>query len=661
MKTKLRLILTALLCSMSVIPAIGQNSVITYQGRVQSGGGGFTGTGQFKFALVTSLNFNAPATAEAVVNGEFVTAVTPIATGNGYLTPPVVTVVGGGGSGATATAILSGDGPGSFRFGRVESYVVDSPGSGYTSTPRVIVGPPPESIFFTTYWSNDKTGLSASPVLGGSEPVDAVSVSVDGGLFTVGLGDTNLFNMTELGVDIFGHPDMELRIWFDDGVDGFAALSPTQPLSSVPYAMTADTIRNPSFIGTTDEQPLEFFVNNMRVLRIEENGDGSDPGTTTDDAPNIIGGSEANYAEEGVVGATIAGGGTANYADEFFRPNIVTGDYGSVLGGFGNTAGWASTAMGVDTIASGNVSTAMGSNTEASGNHSTAIGDATLASGDNSIAMGFFTEASGLSSTAMGYRTTASGSYSTAMGYKAKANHRGAFVWGDSTDTDFSSIQDDEFAIRASGGMRVSSANTIITGFNLENTTIPTGSGKWLQQVVGSGVAGRVGNFEIWYVGAGGSSLTLQPGGNVGVGTTSPAFKLHVNGSAGKPGGGSWSTASDARLKDIGQPFTRGLDDLEKIQPTHYRYSENNALDLPSDREYIGLIAQNVQASIPEAIEQNDTGYLHVNNDPILWTMLNGIKELNQKLENKLEQRDSKIKELEQRLERLEQLLTRQN
>jgi len=93
------------------------------------------------------------------------------------------------------------------------------------------------------------------------------------------------------------------------------------------------------------------------------------------------------------------------------------------------------------------------------------------------------------------------------------------------------------------------------------------------------------------------------------------------------------TTASDARLKDVGHPFKRELEDLEKIQPRHYRYSMDNALKLRSNREHIGLIVQDVQAAIPEAIDANNTGYLHVNNDPILWTKLNGIKELKRSLD----------------------------
>jgi predicted RNase H-like nuclease (RuvC/YqgF family) len=43
--------------------------------------------------------------------------------------------------------------------------------------------------------------------------------------------------------------------------------------------------------------------------------------------------------------------------------------------------------------------------------------------------------------------------------------------------------------------------------------------------------------------------------------------------------------------------------------------------------EHVGLVAQDVQKVIPEAVTENSKGYLLLNNDPILWSMLNAIKE----------------------------------
>jgi hypothetical protein len=46
--------------------------------------------------------------------------------------------------------------------------------------------------------------------------------------------------------------------------------------------------------------------------------------------------------------------------------------------------------------------------------------------------------------------------YSFAAGYTAQANHDGSFVWADSTEEYFESTIENEFAIRASNGVRIS-------------------------------------------------------------------------------------------------------------------------------------------------------------------------------------------------------------
>jgi formylglycine-generating enzyme required for sulfatase activity len=79
-----------------------------------------------------------PATAEAIVTHGFVTGITVISGGSGYITEPTVTLTGGEGSGATAKAILNGD--------MVSLIIVLSAGSGYTSSPTVIIEEPPRPI-----------------------------------------------------------------------------------------------------------------------------------------------------------------------------------------------------------------------------------------------------------------------------------------------------------------------------------------------------------------------------------------------------------------------------------------------------------------------------------------------------------------------------------
>src|ERR1700733_7764528 len=121
--------------------------------------------------------------------------------------------------------------------------------------------------------------------------------------------------------------------------------------------------------------------------------------------------------------------------------------------------------------------------------------------------------------------------------------------------------------------------------------------------------------------------ISIAPHGNVGIGTATPDNLLTVNGSADKPGGGSWGTYSDGRLKNLDGSFNSGLSQVLKLNPVRYRYKSDNALGIRDTDEHVGVVAQEVQRAIPEAVTKNSKGYLLVNNDPIIWAMLNAIKE----------------------------------
>jgi len=133
--------------------------------------------------------------------------------------------------------------------------------------------------------------------------------------------------------------------------------------------------------------------------------------------------------------------------------------------------------------------------------------------------------------------------------------------------------------------------------------------------------------------------------GGVGIATASPTATLSVNGTANKLGGGSWDVFSDERLKNIKGHFDTGLKAVMQLQPIRFEYKPDNELNLKSTGENIGFGAQHLQKIIPEAVSTNKNGFLMVNNDPILWTMLNAIKEQQQQIESlKAEVRKLKAK-----------------
>ena len=144
--------------------------------------------------------------------------------------------------------------------------------------------------------------------------------------------------------------------------------------------------------------------------------------------------------------------------------------------------------------------------------------------------------------------------------------------------------------------------------------------------------------------------MTIKDNGNVGIGTTAPDQRLSVNGSASKVGGGSWAVFSDERLKNVNGRFTRGLSDLMRLNPIRFEYKPDNALGLRGEGEYVGFSEQEVERVLPEAVTRSANGYLQINNDPIIWTTLNAVKEQ----QAQIEAQRKIIEKLEQRLGELE-------
>ncbi|MBI1766733.1 MAG: tail fiber domain-containing protein [Acidobacteria bacterium] len=166
--------------------------------------------------------------------------------------------------------------------------------------------------------------------------------------------------------------------------------------------------------------------------------------------------------------------------------------------------------------------------------------------------------------------------------------------------------------------------------------------------------------------------LTIQPNGgavsfqngSVGIGTGTPDQLLSVNGNASKAAGGTtWAVFSDERLKNIKGRFTPGLRTLLQLQPIRYEYKPDNALGLPSSGEAVGFSAQAVEKVLPEAVSRTPQGYLQLNSDPILWTMLNAIKEQQELItqqQTQLKQQQEQQQQQSAQIEQLKQLVCAQ-
>lgn len=355
-----------------------------------------------------------------------------------------------------------------------------------------------------------------------------------------------------------------------------------------------------NYLGTADNNPLQFGVNGLAALRLQ-------PGTS----PNVIGGLSSNYVASGVTGATIAGGGWGTAS------NVVTGNNGFVGGGAGNSAtvlaavgggsnnaaggSYAVVAGGLGNVASapnsfigsgqsntiqsgatygviggglGNVVQASGVGASISGgNNNTNNGNyGTIAGGQNnsilgpgfyqpSIGGGYGNVASnwyaaiggGIQNTNLGnsgviaggqanfvgnysaasigggfnnqalnayatvpggYENIASGAYSFAAGQQAQALNQGTFVWADSQSGAFASTANNEFLIRAGGGVGI-------------NTNNPNGASFYTLGSRTGGFGFAVGYFE--------NANTT--------GNSSPALRVVVDG--GNPSDGALSVSAN--------------------------------------------------------------------------------------------------------------------
>ncbi|MGG5207422.1 tail fiber domain-containing protein [Chryseobacterium sp. MIQD13] len=93
--------------------------------------------------------------------------------------------------------------------------------------------------------------------------------------------------------------------------------------------------------------------------------------------------------------------------------------------------------------------------------------------------------------------------------------------------------------------------------------------------------------------------------GSLGIGTDSPTSLLSVNGTADKPGGGSWGTFSDRRVKKDIADFKDGLNVINQLKPVTYKYNEKSGYE-DLNKQYVGFIAQDVEKVAPYMINVID-------------------------------------------------------
>lgn len=95
---------------------------------------------------------------------------------------------------------------------------------------------------------------------------------------------------------------------------------------------------------------------------------------------------------------------------------------------------------------------------------------------------------------------------------------------------------------------------------------------------------------------------------------------------------GNITATSDARIKKNVRPFTRGLEAIDALKPVLYGYTKMCGLD-QTKNDYVGFIAQDLQAVIPEGVGVMGDGMLTINDRAILAALVNAVQAMKVKLD----------------------------
>jgi hypothetical protein len=147
------------------------------------------------------------------------------------------------------------------------------------------------------------------------------------------------------------------------------------------------------------------------------------------------------------------------------------------------------------------------------------------------------------------------------------------------------------------------------------------------------------GRFAIAEDNPSGYHFTIQSGGNIGIGTTSPSYALEVSGDARATGEVEAFLGSDRRLKTDLDPLDSALDKVDKLTGYNFDWRNNDSV-MPHKRGNtdIGVIAQEVEQVLPNAVKEfadgHSKGYKSVSYDKLVPLLIEAIKDLRKKIEN---------------------------
>ena len=320
-------------------------------------------------------------------------------------------------------------------------------------------------------------------------------------------------------------------------------------------------------------------------------------------------------------------------------------------------------------------SVAIGYNARTVGENAITIGSGPFATdtGKNAISIGYNAEAIAKNGIAIGYNASAMDENSVAIGYNATAPYKNTVVLGDTNTT-----------VYIPGNLVVNHAALIGRNAgrndNLYFRPYAQEDGRHFAVLNAGDWKGEDSNVSLVQDDTNDDKLVVR----VGPYSTQTEWwrrdykdnnRTHINFEDPTRGNDPKShKQSDIRLKNVGEPFTAGLNELEKLNFYHFTFKKDKD-QVPQ----VGVMAQDLQKVFPQAVSKDDGGWLTIRWDEMFYAAINAIKELNTKVcaiakdvtnlktvtdehtktleaqAQTIEQQQVEIKELTARVEKLEQ------
>ena len=364
--------------------------------------------------------------------------------------------------------------------------------------------------------------------------------------------------------------------------------------------------------------------------------------------------------------------GRATFGD---ANNGATGIYAFAIGTNTNATSQDAFALGENALASGRQSIAGGYECLAQGSASFAIGALTSSYGERSASFGSNSENYGKDSVVMGHNHTAAttSDRSLTLGYENTNNSSNSLLMGQSNTLlnlyaggtsgggTGCLVGGYNNSVQINDGIVFGSdcdAGVTSAGSNNSKNQFLFGLGLAVPKNTGGDAAGQsqtvVGKYNydqnsahlLFSVGYGtgpllanrATAFLVTGNGQVGIKKTLPSYDLHLGtNSAAKPSTNTWTIASDVRVKENIQEYTKGLSEIVQLEPKTYDYNGKAGFD-SSMKGNIGIIAQDVKDIFPETIstynaklneeDEEETELYNFDSHALTFALINSVKEL---------------------------------